>query len=77
MQETKELNALLSLIDDPDTEVYESVSGKLMDYGKPIIPNLEHLWENQPDERVQERIEFIIKRLQLAELSNDFKNFKA
>jgi len=76
MQETKELNALLSLIDDPDTEVYESVSGKLMDYGKPIIPNLEHLWENQPDERVQERIEFIIKRLQLAELSNDFKNWK-
>jgi regulator of sirC expression with transglutaminase-like and TPR domain len=69
MQVTNELNALLSLIDDPDTEVYESVSGKLLDYGKPIIPNLEYLWENQPDEKVQERIEGIIRKLQLAELS--------
>ncbi len=77
MQDTKELNALLSLIDDPDSEVYESVVGKLMAYGQPIIPNLEHLWENQPDENVQERIQIIIRKLRLMELGLELKRWKA
>ncbi|MCA6461996.1 MAG: hypothetical protein IM534_00525 [Chitinophagaceae bacterium] len=77
MQETNELNALLSLIDDPDSEVYESVVGKLMGYGKPIIPNLENLWENQPDEHIQERIQIIIKKLRLIELGRELKKWKA
>jgi hypothetical protein len=76
MQATDELNALLSLIDDPDAEVYATVSGRLMDYGKPIIPELENLWENQPDQMVQERIELIIRRLQLAELVDELKNWR-
>lgn len=76
MQVTNELNALLSLIDDPDSEVYESVSGKLMGYGRPIIPDLENLWENQPDEKVQERIQFIIRRLQIREIGVDLKEWK-
>jgi hypothetical protein len=76
MRETNELNALLSLIDDPDAEVYESVVGKLMDYGEPIIPNLEHLWENQPDEHIQERIQIIIRKLQLSEVGGELKKWK-
>jgi len=76
MQATDELNALLSLIDDPDAEVYETVSGRLMHYGKPIIPDLENLWETQPDQMVQERIEMIIRRLQLAELMDELKGWR-
>ena len=45
MQTTREINALFTLIDDPDEEVYSTVSEKLIAYGKGIIPNLEHLWE--------------------------------
>ena len=45
MQETKELNALFTLIDDPDEVVYTTVTEKLVGYGKPVIPNLEHLWK--------------------------------
>lgn len=71
MQVTKELDALLSLIDDPDGEVYLSVSGKLIDYGLPIKPNLEHLWETTPDVEVQNRIESIIHRLQLTALEKE------
>ena len=48
MEESKEISALFHLIDDPDEEVFDAVSKKIVDYGKPIIPNLEHLWETTP-----------------------------
>lgn len=72
MQETKELNALFTLIDDPDEEVYSTVSEKILGYGSNIIPNLEHLWETTLNEDVQERIEMIIHNLHFTDLSNDF-----
>ncbi|MFX6023287.1 hypothetical protein ABTF26_19845, partial [Acinetobacter baumannii] len=72
MQETKELNALFTLIDDPDEEVYATVYEKIVALGKPVIPNLEHLWETTPDEYAQERIEMIIHRLHFTDLLADF-----
>lgn len=72
MLETTELNALLTLIDDPDQEVYTTVTEKIVEYGKPIIPNLEHLWEITSDEEVQERIEMLIHRLHFTDLITDF-----
>lgn len=71
MQTTKEINALFTLIDDPDEEVYSTVSEKLVAYGKGIIPNLEHLWETTLSEDVQERIEMIIHHLHFSDLHND------
>lgn len=71
MQATKEINALFTLIDDPDEEVYSTVSEKLMAFGKAIIPNLEHLWETTLNDSIQERIEMIIHRLHYSDLTND------
>ena len=71
MQETKELNALFTLIDDPDEIVYSSVTERLVAYGKPVIPNLEHLWETTPNQAIQERIEMIIHRLHFTDLQQD------
>src|SRR5215218_1418976 len=75
MKESTEISALFKLLDDPDKEVFGAVSNKLLDYGKPIIPNLEHLWENSPDEQMQERIENIIHRLHYNDLSEDFRQW--
>jgi len=75
MKESTEIWALFKLLDDPDTEVFGAVSNKLLDYGKPIIPNLEHLWENTPDEQMQSRIENIIHRLHYNDLSEDFRQW--
>lgn len=75
MQETKELNALFTLIDDPDEEVYSTVSERIVGYGKPIIPNLEHLWETTPNEGIQERIEMIIHRLHFTDLLADINEW--
>jgi regulator of sirC expression with transglutaminase-like and TPR domain len=72
MEESKEISALFQLIDDPDQEVFDAVSKKIVDYGKPIIPNLEHLWETTPSEETQIRIELLIHRLHYRDLTEDF-----
>lgn len=72
METNKEITALLQLIDDPDQEVFDLVSQKIVDYGRPIIANLEHLWETTPDNATQERIEMLIHRLHYRDLKEDF-----
>jgi len=76
MQENKEIKALFHLIDDPDSEVFSSVSDKIVSYGRGIIPNLENLWENTISEEVQERIEILIHKLHYTDLIEDFQRWK-
>lgn len=76
MHHNSEIKALLTLIDDPDEEVFSSVSSRIVHYGKGIIPNLENLWENTISEEVQERIEMIIHRIHFRDLTNEFTNWK-
>lgn len=71
-QNSKEINALLNLIDDPDEDVFGTVAEKLLHYGREIIPNLEQLWEVTIDESVQERIEFLIHRVHFQDLQQEF-----
>lgn len=68
MHETREINALFHLLDDPDQEVYDTVANKILLFGKEIIPNLENLWENTVDESIQERIEQLIHRVHYKDL---------
>lgn len=75
MKETKEISALLHLIEDPDEFVYTAVSDKIISLGKQIIPNLEHLWENTTNEDLQERIELLIHRLHFRDLTEAFTNW--
>lgn len=76
MEETREISALFHLIDDPDDEVFTTVSDRIISIGANIIPNLEHLWENTPDETVQERIELLIHRLHYCDLVQEFRQWK-
>lgn len=76
MVENKEIKALLTLIDDPDEDVYNTVSDKIISFGKQIIPNLEHLWENIHNEATQERIELLIHRLHFRDLTAEFHEWQ-
>ncbi|MEO8720609.1 MAG: transglutaminase family protein [Ginsengibacter sp.] len=76
MLENKEISALFHLIDDPDDEVFSSVTDRIISHGRAIIPNLENLWENSPDEAVQGRIEMIIHKLHFRDLVEEFKDWK-
>jgi Transglutaminase-like superfamily len=71
MHSNAEISALLTLIDDPDEEVFSTVSNRIVHYGKGIIPNLENLWENTISEAIQERIEMIIHKLHYTDLIAD------
>jgi len=76
MNVTKEIDALFTLIDDPDVEVFTSVSDRIVCFGKAIIPNLESLWENSLSEEVQERIENLIHKLHYKDLIEDILFWK-
>lgn len=76
METNKELTALFQLIDDPDEIVYNAVTEKIVSFGKDIIPNLEDFWESIHDEDTQERIELLIHKLHLRELTADFIAWK-
>lgn len=75
METNNEISALFTLIDDPDEEVFGLVSNKIVDYGKNIIPNLEHLWETTPNEEIQTRIELLIHRLHFTDLTEDYRQW--
>ncbi|MBS1752943.1 MAG: transglutaminase family protein [Ferruginibacter sp.] len=77
MKENKEIAALLHLIDDPDEDVYSTVSERIVTFGKDIIPNLENLWETTSNQEIQERIELLIHRLHFRDLTDDFTEWAA
>lgn len=55
-----EINALLDLLDDPDSSVYESVHKRFMQIGSPASEMLENAWSLSLDESYQKRIEYIL-----------------
>ena len=77
MQPVSEINALFKLIDDPAEEVFNTIADRLLVYGSPIIPDLEHLWENTLDEATLERIEMMIYKLRLQDLKEAFTKWNA
>lgn len=76
MNESNEIKALLKLIDDPDEEVYQSVSRKIASLGKDIIPNLEQIWELDSSENTQNRIESLIHKLHFQDLTTELERWK-
>jgi len=66
--EYKELSALIRLLDDPDSTVFDKIRDKIYSYGSQAIPVLEDAWENSFDNTIQQRIENIIHSLQMDDL---------
>ena len=71
-----EIQALLSLLDDTDDEVYFHVFDKILSLGNSLIPLLENEWEKNLNPLVQERIEDIIHKLQMDERVVRFVEWK-
>ena len=62
----KEIKALVSLLDDEDSEVATLVEQKIRSLGRGIIPFLETEWEGSFSPMAQRRIEELIHELQLS-----------
>ncbi len=74
-QEIQKLEALVSLLDDPDEGVYTQISEELYTFGIDAIKYLEQAWENSFDPLVQIRLEDIIHKLQYESLYTDLRNW--
>jgi regulator of sirC expression with transglutaminase-like and TPR domain len=66
-----EVSALISLLDDPDEEVYKHIREKLLSIGIQVIPVLEDAWEHSFDTLIQSRIESIIHNIQFGRIQAD------
>ena len=64
----KEIKAIISLLDDEDSEVTTNVEEKLLSYGGQVIPILENEWEKNFSPIIQRRIEEIVHTLQFDQL---------
>jgi hypothetical protein len=73
--ERSKLNALIDLLDDPDTTVFGMVEKELLKENDEIIPALEKKWETSFDESCQERIENIIQNLQFKNTQNQLREW--
>jgi regulator of sirC expression with transglutaminase-like and TPR domain len=67
----EELQALISLIDEPDYASFAKVREQIFNIGPPAVPLLENAWENTFDTGVQQRIEDIIHNIQFNQLHFD------
>lgn len=59
-----QMDALVSLLDDPDREVKSHVRDKIISMGAEIIPFLEQKWETSFNPEVQKEIEELVHDLQ-------------
>ncbi|SMC71091.1 transglutaminase-like domain-containing protein [Pedobacter nyackensis] len=71
MENSKEINALVRLLDDPDLEVYEHVEKRLLEYGPQVVDYLENEWEHSLDSLLQQRIENIVHKIQFNSVKED------
>jgi len=71
----KELQALVSLLEDEDSEVIKHVEDKLISIGNEVIPFLEKQWESCFNPTVQRKIEEIIHVLQFDHLKFRLKEW--
>ncbi|MCQ6959778.1 transglutaminase-like domain-containing protein [Mucilaginibacter aquariorum] len=68
-----EVNSLIRLLDDPDTEIFGHVHDKLLSYGPEAIHYLESAFEQAFDSTQQERIANLVHEIQFGTVKNDLK----
>ncbi len=71
----REMQALITLVDEPDQKIYEDISGRIRAFGPEVIPFLEHAWENNLNAALQGRLENLIHAIQFEEIVKDFTHW--
>lgn len=71
-----QLDALVSLLDDPDMEVKNHVRDKIASLGAEIIPFLEQKWETSFNPEIQKEIEELVHDLQFSLVKSRFAEWR-
>ena len=71
---TNQIDALISLMDDPDEIIYSQVKSEIENFGPEIVPKLEKEWEtSELGPLFRKRIEKLIQDIQIEGTSNQLK----
>jgi len=71
---TNQIDALISLVEDPDEIIYAQVKSELLNYGVDAIPKLEKEWEASSfGPLFRGRIESLIQKIQQDSISSQLK----
>ncbi len=70
-----EIPFLISLLDDPSEEVFQSVRRRIFELGYGVVAELEKKWEQEDNPIQQERIALIIDELEFVKLRDDFSDW--
>ncbi|MCX7728143.1 MAG: transglutaminase-like domain-containing protein [Bacteroidia bacterium] len=73
---SRKIQALISLIDDPDETVFTQVKNQLLLLGPVALPYLEKVWNETMNSFIVQRIEEIIEDIKFNELSKDLLHWK-
>lgn len=72
-----EIRALITLIDDPDEDIYLEVRNRIVSLGGPVVPNLERAWEvDDMGDLFRNRIEDILHTIHLAGVNDRLKAWR-
>lgn len=76
MSKQHSIKALVSLIDDPDENIFQHVRDEIINVGSSAIPFLENSWENnQLGLLFQTRIEELIHKIQFNQVKDDLQQW--
>lgn len=75
IKNAEELEALVSLLDDPDYLVHGPVIERLIEMGAPAVKMLEYTWETSSSNLIQVRIENVILQIQKELTKKDLKDW--
>jgi len=73
----RELEALISLLEDPDDMVFDNVSSRLIELGEKVVLPLEKRWEITLKPELQVRIEDVIRKIQFNSLQGGMNSWRA
>ena len=76
MQESRNIHALINLLDDPDQKIFEQISQEILNLGAIAIPFLEDAWENSFNAILQNRIEQILHQIQFQAIVKGLQEWK-
>lgn len=74
--DNNQIKALISLLDDDDSEILQHVEMKINELGDRAIPHLEEAWEENFNPKLQKRIEDLIHSLQFSMVRDRLQDWK-
>lgn len=66
----RDIQALVSMVDEPDPDVYNEISSRIVSLGNEAMPFLENAYYDTVDYEIRERLDSLLKRIRYEGLSS-------